>query len=142
LVSSSPAARLFGEDVVIGHQFTIGNRNGAMRAPTIGNRVYLGAGSKILGPVQIGDEAITGMDRQDVHASSPVQASFSIWRTSPNSLRFVTRWLNLCSQRPLISDDANFENALNFLTSGLTVTTKRYSLFAAWKIGFQVLISV
>lgn len=51
---------VFGENVVIGHQVTIGNRNGAMRAPTIGNRVYLGAGSKILGPVRIGDEAIIG----------------------------------------------------------------------------------
>jgi serine acetyltransferase len=50
----------FGEDVVIGHQVTIGNRGGVMAAPKIGNRVYIGAGAKILGPVTIGDDAIVG----------------------------------------------------------------------------------
>jgi serine O-acetyltransferase len=50
----------FGEDVVIGHQVTIGNRGGVMAAPKIGNRVYIGAGAKILGPVTIGDDAVVG----------------------------------------------------------------------------------
>jgi serine O-acetyltransferase len=49
-----------GEDVVIGHQVTIGNRGGVMAGPKIGNRVYIGAGAKILGPVIIGDDAIVG----------------------------------------------------------------------------------
>jgi serine O-acetyltransferase len=49
-----------GDDVVIGHQVTIGNRNGVMAAPKIGHRVYIGAGAKILGPVAIGDDAIIG----------------------------------------------------------------------------------
>lgn len=49
-----------GEDVVIGHQVTIGNRNGVLATPKIGNRVYIGAGAKILGPVTIGDDAIIG----------------------------------------------------------------------------------
>lgn len=49
-----------GEDVVIGHQVTIGNRNGIMAAPKVGNRVYIGAGAKILGPVHIGDDAMVG----------------------------------------------------------------------------------
>jgi serine O-acetyltransferase len=50
----------FGEDVVIGHQVTIGNRSGIMDPPRIGNRVYLGAGAKILGPITIGDDAVVG----------------------------------------------------------------------------------
>jgi len=50
----------FGDDVVIGHQVTIGNRNGIMATPKIGNRVYIGAGAKILGPVTIGDDAMIG----------------------------------------------------------------------------------
>jgi serine O-acetyltransferase len=50
----------FGEDVVIGHQVTIGNRNGVMAAPKIGNRVYIGAGAKILGPVTLGNDVIVG----------------------------------------------------------------------------------
>lgn len=50
----------FGEDVVIGHQVTIGNRSGKMAAPKIGHRVYIGAGAKILGPLRIGDDAVVG----------------------------------------------------------------------------------
>ena len=49
-----------GDDVVIGHQVTIGNRNGVLAAPKIGDRVYIGTGAKILGPVTIGDDAMIG----------------------------------------------------------------------------------
>jgi serine O-acetyltransferase len=48
------------EDVVIGHQVTLGNRNGVLAAPKIGKRVYIGAGAKILGNVVIGDDAMIG----------------------------------------------------------------------------------
>jgi serine O-acetyltransferase len=50
----------FGADVVIGHQVTLGNRNGETGAPKIGNRVYIGAGAKVLGPVTIGEDAMIG----------------------------------------------------------------------------------
>jgi len=49
-----------GKDVVIGHQVTLGNRNGEMAPPEIGDRVYIGAGAKILGSVKIGSKAIIG----------------------------------------------------------------------------------
>ena len=65
----------FGEDVVIGHQVTIGNRGGVMAAPKIGNRVYIGAGAKILGPVTIGDDAVVGANAvvtRDVPAGATV----------------------------------------------------------------------
>lgn len=65
----------FGEDVVIGHQVTIGNRSGVMAAPKIGNRVYIGAGAKILGPVVIGDDAVVGANAvvtKDVPAGATV----------------------------------------------------------------------
>jgi serine acetyltransferase len=65
----------FGEDVVIGHQVTIGNRSGVMAAPKIGNRVYIGAGAKILGPVTIGDDAVIGANAvvtKDVPAGARV----------------------------------------------------------------------
>lgn len=45
------------------------------------------------------------VDRTEVHASSPVQASFSIWRVSPESRDFVELWLDRCAQRQLVSDD-------------------------------------
>jgi serine O-acetyltransferase len=65
----------FGEDVVIGHQVTIGNRSGVMAAPKIGDRVYIGAGAKILGPVTIGDDAVVGANAvvtKDVPARATV----------------------------------------------------------------------
>lgn len=64
-----------GEDVVIGHQVTLGNRGGVMAAPKIGNRVYIGAGAKVLGPVNIGDEAVIGANAvvtKDVPAGATV----------------------------------------------------------------------
>lgn len=48
------------DDVVIGHQVTLGNRNGVIAAPKIGKRVYIGAGAKVLGDVEIGDDAMIG----------------------------------------------------------------------------------
>lgn len=51
---------IIGDDVVIGQQVTLGNRNGVMAAPNIGSRVYIGAGAKVIGPVKIGDDVIIG----------------------------------------------------------------------------------
>lgn len=64
-----------GDDVVIGHQVTLGNRGGVMAAPNIGDRVYIGAGAKILGPVTIGDDAVVGANAvvtKDVPAGATV----------------------------------------------------------------------
>ena len=49
----------------------------------------------------------TGMDQPEVHASIPIQASFSIWRAGVKSRDFVGQWLDYCAQRSLISDDAS-----------------------------------
>jgi serine O-acetyltransferase len=49
-----------------------------MSAPTIGNRVYIGAGAKILGPVTIGEDAIIGANAvitKDVPAARTVVGS-------------------------------------------------------------------
>lgn len=65
----------FGDDVVIGHQVTIGNRSGVMAAPIIGHRVYIGAGAKILGSLTIGDDAVIGANAvvtKDVPAGATV----------------------------------------------------------------------
>jgi serine acetyltransferase len=64
-----------GDDVVIGHQVTIGNRNGVMAAPKIGHRVYIGAGAKILGALSIGDDAVIGANAvitKDIPAGATV----------------------------------------------------------------------
>ncbi len=47
-----------GDDVMLYHNVTLGARRFATgkRHPTIGNRVIIGAGAKILGPVKIADD--------------------------------------------------------------------------------------
>lgn len=47
-----------GEQVYIEHQVTIGAER--RESPLIGNRVFIGAGAKIIGSVRIGDEARIG----------------------------------------------------------------------------------
>ena len=51
-----------GDDVMLYHGVTLGGRSLAKtkRHPTLGNRVTVGAGAKILGPILIGDDAQVG----------------------------------------------------------------------------------
>jgi len=50
---------VIGNDVMLYHNVTLGARRFATgkRPPSIGNRVIIGAGAKILGPVNIADDA-------------------------------------------------------------------------------------
>lgn len=51
-----------GEDCVIFHGVTLGGQTmtRGKRHPTVGNRVMIGAGAKVLGPINIGDDAKIG----------------------------------------------------------------------------------
>ncbi|WP_319609277.1 serine O-acetyltransferase [Oceaniferula marina] len=49
-----------GEGVVINHQVTLGGRDLTAESPNIGDRVYIGAGAKILGGISIGEGASIG----------------------------------------------------------------------------------
>ncbi|WP_125774968.1 serine O-acetyltransferase EpsC [Antribacter gilvus] len=51
-----------GDDVMLFHGVTLGGRSmrRGKRHPTLGDRVLVGAGAKILGPVWIGDDAQVG----------------------------------------------------------------------------------
>jgi serine O-acetyltransferase len=52
---------VIGDDVVIRNGVTLGlRRTGERGAPTLGNRVDVGAGAKILGKIHIGDGAVIG----------------------------------------------------------------------------------
>ena len=52
---------VLGDDVVIRNGVTIGLRHEGQRgSPIIGNRVDIGAGAKILGPIRIGDDVSIG----------------------------------------------------------------------------------
>ncbi len=51
-----------GEDVVLFHGVTLGGRsmNRGKRHPTLGDRVVIGAGAKVLGPIYVGADAQVG----------------------------------------------------------------------------------
>jgi serine O-acetyltransferase len=51
-----------GDDCIIRQGVTLGNRymDRPLQAPVLGNRVNVGAGAKILGLVQVGDDAAIG----------------------------------------------------------------------------------
>jgi serine O-acetyltransferase len=54
-----------GDDVKLEHQVTIGAAKGL--SPTLGNRVFAGAGAKIVGPVTLGDDVKVGANAVVVH---------------------------------------------------------------------------
>ena len=52
---------VFGDDCVIRNGVTVGLRHTGKRgSPIVGNRVDIGAGAKILGPVHVGDDVAIG----------------------------------------------------------------------------------
>lgn len=52
---------VFGDDCVMRNGVTVGLRNRGVRgSPQIGNRVDIGAGAKLLGPIVIGDDVAIG----------------------------------------------------------------------------------
>ncbi|NTY59805.1 serine O-acetyltransferase EpsC [Mycolicibacterium sphagni] len=58
-----------GDDVMLYHGVTLGGRSleHGKRHPTIGNRVVVGAGAKILGPLTIGDDSAVGANAVVTH---------------------------------------------------------------------------
>ncbi|MCX8563775.1 serine O-acetyltransferase [Mycolicibacterium mucogenicum] len=58
-----------GDDVMVYHGVTLGGRslNKGKRHPTIGNRVTVGAGAKVLGPILIGDDSAVGANAVVTH---------------------------------------------------------------------------
>lgn len=46
-------------------------------------------------------------DGPKYHTAVPIQASFSLWKSCAESRTFVARWLMLCSDRRLVTDDPN-----------------------------------
>ena len=52
---------VFGDDVIVRQGVTVDiRRTGERGAPVIGDRVDIGAGAKILGPIEIGDDVFVG----------------------------------------------------------------------------------
>lgn len=65
---------VIGDDVIVRNGVTLGLKNtGVKGAPRIGNRVDIGTGAKILGPICIGDDVVIGANAvviRDVPAQS------------------------------------------------------------------------
>ena len=65
---------VFGDDVLIRNGVTVGLRHTGFRgAPVIGDRVDIGAGAKILGRINVGDDVVIGANAvviEDVPANS------------------------------------------------------------------------
>ncbi|MDR2566495.1 MAG: serine O-acetyltransferase [Bifidobacteriaceae bacterium] len=62
-----------GDDVLLFHGVTLGGRSmvKGKRHPTIGDRVTIGAGAKVLGPITVGDDARIGANSVVVHDVPP-----------------------------------------------------------------------
>lgn len=74
---------IVGDDCIIFHGVTLGGLKfePIKRHPTIGNRVLIGTGAKILGPIHIGDDSKIGANAvviKDVPAKTVVVAPQSI----------------------------------------------------------------
>ncbi|MEV0179972.1 serine O-acetyltransferase EpsC [Streptomyces sp. NPDC050625] len=72
-----------GDDVMLYHRVTLGgtgwwrDRKATRRHPTVGDRVVLGVGATVLGPVHVGDDTVVGAHAlvlNDVPAHSSVRA--------------------------------------------------------------------
>lgn len=62
-----------GDDVMIYHGVTLGGtgHDGGKRHPTIGDRVVIGAGAKLLGNIEIGHDSAVGANAVVVRSSAP-----------------------------------------------------------------------
>ncbi|MFD6907231.1 serine O-acetyltransferase EpsC [Streptomyces sp. NPDC060077] len=83
-----------GDDVMLYHRVTLGGTGwwtdipAAGRHPTIGDRVVLGVGASVLGPVRVGHDALIGAHAlvlHDVPAHSRVRAASTRPSTPPES---------------------------------------------------------
>jgi len=64
---------VIGDDVLIYHGVTLGGtgHHGGKRHPTVGNRVVIGAGAKLLGNIVLGDDCAVGANAVVVGSAPP-----------------------------------------------------------------------
>lgn len=89
-----------GDDVMLYHGVTLGGRGfwqdekGTKRHPTLGNKVVVGVGATILGPVTIGEGSVVGARAvilRNVPAKKMIPAG-AVWRGETPEVQYAT-WL-------------------------------------------------
>ena len=77
-----------GDDVLLYHGVTLGGRSldRVKRHPTVGDRVTIGAGARVLGPIRVGPEAQIGANAVVVKDVPPRAVAIGI----PAKVRFVS----------------------------------------------------
>jgi len=60
-----------GENVFMGPFTIIGGRSQKFEVPRVGNDVYIAAGAKVLGDIQVGDGAVIGANAVVIHSVPP-----------------------------------------------------------------------
>ena len=64
-----------GRHCTICHGVTIGHRGGGSQSletcPSIGDRVYIGPGSAVIGPISVGDDALIALHAAVIHSVPP-----------------------------------------------------------------------
>lgn len=84
------ATAVVGDDVMLYHGVTLGGRSlqrGVKRHPTVGDRVTVGAGARVLGDIEIGDDVQIGANSV---VTKPVPAG-SVATGIPARVRFPER---------------------------------------------------
>jgi serine O-acetyltransferase len=84
-----------GSDVTLMHQVTLGSRGGrrpggGKRHPSLGDRVTVGAGAKLLGPIKVGSDAMIG-------ANAVVLDDVPVGATAVGAPARIVRRSGICS---------------------------------------------
>lgn len=59
---------VIGENCIIAQQVTIGGRSKKNKVPVLGDKVYVGAGAKVLGDITIGNDVVIGAGAVVLHS--------------------------------------------------------------------------
>ncbi|MEB3052153.1 serine O-acetyltransferase EpsC [Mycolicibacter sp. MYC123] len=95
-----------GDDVMLYHGVTLGGRslNHGKRHPTVGDRVTIGAGAKVLGPLHIGDDSAVGANSVVTHDVPP--------NSIATGIPAVVRARNANQREPLVDPTSYIDPAM------------------------------
>jgi len=95
-----------GDDVMLYHGVTLGGRslNHGKRHPTVGDRVTIGAGAKVLGPLHIGDDSAVGANSVVTHDVPP--------NSIATGIPAVVRARNANQHEPLVDPTSYIDPAM------------------------------